>query len=52
MRKKKPDLILIDGGLLQLKKSFKTLNQLNIKIPLGSLQKNKKTSIRKSYNNG
>ncbi|MBP5835748.1 excinuclease ABC subunit UvrC [Candidatus Phytoplasma meliae] len=41
----KPDLILVDGGFLQLKKSFETLNQLDIKIPLGSLQKNKKHQL-------
>ncbi|WP_349401850.1 excinuclease ABC subunit C [Candidatus Phytoplasma solani] len=41
----KPDLILIDGGFLQLKTSFKTLNKLNLEIALGALQKNKKHQL-------
>ncbi|CCP88311.1 excinuclease ABC subunit UvrC [Candidatus Phytoplasma solani] len=41
----KPDLILVDGGFLQLQTSFKALHKLNIDIALAALQKNKKHQL-------
>ncbi|CAM11786.1 Nuclease subunit of the excinuclease complex [Candidatus Phytoplasma australiense] len=41
----KPNLILVDGGLWQLKAGFQALNQLNLDIALGALQKNDKHQL-------
>jgi excinuclease ABC subunit C len=40
-----PDLILVDGGLGQLRQSQKALKELDCKIPLGALQKNNKHQL-------
>ncbi|ABC65515.1 excinuclease ABC subunit UvrC [Candidatus Phytoplasma asteris] len=39
------DLILVDGSLVQLRQSQKTLKKLGYEIPLGALQKNNKHQL-------